>query len=114
VKDPTYNKNTFDDVKVWVLTHVHFDHIEKKGLNVIKDGSQVVSHKNCFKILKKRENLDVTYLQWYEKKNIEVREYKIEIEAIYALHGGNLLAKVLMGGVNGYLITHSHGEIDVN
>ena len=110
VKDPVYNKNTFEDVKVWVLTHGHFDHIDEKGLTVIKDGSQVVSHKNCSKILKKRENLDVTYLQWYEKKNIEVGEYKIEIEAIPALHGDNLLAKILMGGVNGYLITLSHGE----
>jgi L-ascorbate metabolism protein UlaG (beta-lactamase superfamily) len=110
VKDPVYNENTFEDVKVWVLTHGHFDHIDEKGLTVIKDGSQVVSHKNCSKILKKRENIDVTYLQWYEKKNIEVGEYKIEIEAIPALHGDNLLAKILMGGVNGYLITLSHGE----
>jgi L-ascorbate metabolism protein UlaG (beta-lactamase superfamily) len=110
VKSPIYNETTFNNVKVWVLTHRHFDHIDEKGLNVIKDSSQVVSHKNCSKILKKRENLDVTYLKWHEKKSIEIGEYKIEIKAIPALHGDNLLAKILMGGVNGYLITITHGE----
>lgn len=108
VKSAIYDKATFDNVKVWMLTHGHFDHIDEKGLKVIKSGSKVVSHNNCAKILKGRENLDVTYLKWHEIKTMEVGEYKIEIEAIPALHGDNLLAKVLMGGVNGYLITVSH------
>ncbi|MGL5354709.1 MAG: MBL fold metallo-hydrolase, partial [Clostridium sp.] len=87
-----------------------FDHIDKKGLNVIENGSKIVSHKNACKLLKKKSDIDTTYLEWMEKKSFVIKGYNIEVEAIKAIHGMNLLAKILMGGVNGYLITIHKGS----
>lgn len=109
VKAPVYDNHTFDNVKLWVVTHGHFDHIDKEGLQVIENSSKVVSHKNAAKLLNKKENIATTYLNWHEKKSFIINGYIIEIEAIPAIHGMNLLAKVLMGDVNGYLITIDKG-----
>jgi len=112
IKPPVYNETTFDNVKVWILTHGHFDHIDKEGVNVIQDESIVVSIKNCSKLLKDRDKIDVSYIDWYQKKNIEIENYQIEIQAIPAFHGTNLFARMLMGKVNGYLLTISNGTED--
>lgn len=111
VKAPVYDNNSFSDVKLWLITHGHFDHIDNKGINVIENGSRVVSHKNASRLLKKKSDIDTTYIEWREKKNFVIKGYNIDVEAIHAIHGMNLLAKILMGDVNGYLITiHKGGE----
>lgn len=107
---PVYNEETFDNVKLWLITHGHFDHIDEKGLEVIKDKAKVVSHKNANKLLKKKANIDIDYIKWDEGKSYTIGEYKVEVIAIPAVHGMNTLAKLLMGGVNGYLITIKKGN----
>lgn len=111
VKAPVYDENTFKNVKLWVITHGHFDHIDEKGLSVIEDGTKIVSHKNGTKVLKKKSAEDITYLQWKETVEFNIDGYRIQVKALPAVHGMNLLAKVLMGGVNGYLITIEKGEV---
>ena len=101
---PIYNNNTFNNVKLWLITHGHFDHLDKKGLDVIESGSKVVSHNNAAKLLEHKFNLDISYLKWNENKNYSIEGYEIDVEAIPAVHGMNIIAKMLMGGVNGYLI----------
>ncbi len=110
IKTPVYDERTFDNVKIWLLTHGHFDHLDQKGLGVIQDGSSVVSHKNCSAFLKNRKNLNISYLTWHQKKGIEIENYRIEIEAVPAVHGTTFLTKTLMGGVNGYLVTIRHDK----
>jgi len=110
IRSPVYDERTFDNVKIWLLTHGHFDHLDEKGLGLIQDGSSVVSHKNCSDVLKNRKNLNISYLTWHQKNVIEIEKYHIEIEAVPAVHGTTFLTKTLMGGVNGYLVTIRHDK----
>lgn len=107
---PVYSKNTFDNVKLWILTHGHFDHFDENGMKFMKHNSKIVANKNCSKLLNKREDLKANYLDWNEKVEFEIDGYRIQVEAIKAIHGMNLLAKILMGGVNGYFITLTKGN----
>ena len=110
VVSPVYDEATFNNVKLWLITHGHFDHIDRKGLEVIKNGTKIVSHKNANKLLKKKENIDITYIKWDEAKTYIIDGYKVKVIAVPAIHGMNTLAKLLMGGVNGYLITIKKGN----
>ncbi len=35
--DPAYEKNTFENINLWLLTHSHWDHIDKMGIEKRKE-----------------------------------------------------------------------------
>lgn len=110
IADPVYTEDTFVNVKAWLLTHGHFDHLDDQGLNCIEKGSHVFSHENCAKILKARNDLTIQYMKWGQKESLSILDHEIEVEAIPAVHGHNFITRTLMGGVNGYLLTIRHGK----
>jgi hypothetical protein len=52
----------------------------------------------------------LTVLSWKQTKEFNIKGYKIEIEAIPAIHGINPLSALLAGKVNGYYLTISKGK----
>lgn len=107
VKPPIYNESTFTDVKIWLITHSHADHIDDIGVSKIKEESYVVSRGDCKKLLQQCKSNNITYLDWHEAKTIEIENYCIEIIAVPAFHGSNFASKILAGKVNGYLLSIS-------
>jgi len=108
--EPVYDNSTFNDIDFWILTHAHFDHLDEKGAEKIKDKSMVISSKECHKLLDARKSLKVDYLEWLEKKSFNIKNYKIEVEAVRALHGTTAAMQKSMSTVNGYVISIFDGK----
>lgn len=109
VKPAVYNDASFTNVSLWLITHDHFDHIDKAGVEKIEQGASVISRVECAKHFKKRDDLALSYLEWEQQKRIHFGEYAVEVRALAAYHGTNFFSRFLMGKVSGYLLTISKG-----
>ena len=74
------------------------------------DSTEIVCNKNSFKILLENGKQKLTILDWKQTKVISLKGYRIEIEAIPAIHGVNPLSALIAGKVNGYYVTVSKGK----
>ena len=110
VKAPIYNDSTFNNVKIWMLTHKHADHIDELGIKRILKGDYVVCRKDLQNLLKKKGNKNIITLDWHENQIIKIKGYVIGVQAIPAFHGKNCVARALAGKVNGYLLTIDGGK----
>lgn len=104
IKSPVYDESTFQNVKVWLITHNHFDHVDTWGLKKILKKDCVVSNKNSYKLLNKTNNENTIILDWYETQNLKIQDITLDIQAMPAFHGNNFFTRNLMGKVNGYLL----------
>lgn len=109
-EQPIYKEMDFEDIDLWLITHNHEDHLDSIGLSKISNSSEIVCNKNSSKILQENGKNDLTVLSWKQTKEFNIKGYKIEIEAISAIHGINPLSALLAGKVNGYYLTISKGK----
>lgn len=111
IKAPIYDDSTFDNVKIWMITHGHADHIDERGIKKILKEDYVVCNKNSQELLKTAKNENIITLNWHESQIIKINDFVIKIQAIPAFHGKNYLTSVLAGKVNGYLLTIDNGKV---
>lgn len=111
IKAPIYDDSTFDNVKIWMITHGHADHIDELGIKKILKGDYVVCNKNSHKLLKTTKNENILTLDWHDNKIIKIHDITIEIQAIPAFHGKNYLSRMLSGKVNGYLLIIDNSKV---
>ncbi len=110
IEQPIYNENDFEGIDLWLITHNHEDHLDSTGLSKISNRASVVSSQNASKILQQNGIKDLTILNWGQTKNYRLKDYKIELEAVPAIHGINPLSALFAGKVNGYYLTISKGK----
>ena len=107
-KPPIYEETLFDDVNLWLITHVHNDHIDAKGARYISPTSTVIAQKKAERMLSIHPHRMT--LKWKESKTLTISGYQVELTAVPAFHGNNLIMRKLIGDVNGYYIRISKGE----
>ena len=110
VEEPIYSEKDFEAIDLWLITHGHADHLDSIGLSKISNSSKIICNKNSSGILLEHGKKDLIILDWQQKKNLGIKEYEIEIEAIPAIHGVNPLSALLAGKVNGYYLTVSKAK----
>lgn len=110
IEEPVYQVSDFESVDLWLLTHDHEDHLDDAGLSVIDDHTAIISNKNAAKKLESRHRSNLTILRHHETTVMHINGYRVEIEAIPAIHGVNPLSALFAGKVNGYLITVSKDD----
>lgn len=111
IKAPIYDDSTFENVKIWLITHNHADHVDEWGIKRILKGDHVVCNKNSQKLLEKTKNENIVTINWYENQVMKIKDYTIEIQAIPAFHGNNYLTRVFVGKVNGYLLKINKSKV---
>ncbi len=110
IEQPVYSEDDFKNIDLWLITHNHEDHLDCIGLSKILDTAEIVCNKNSYKKLKKGGKYNLTILNWKQIKVFALKGYRIEIEAIQAIHGVNPLSALFAGKVNGYYLTVSKGQ----
>jgi N-acyl-phosphatidylethanolamine-hydrolysing phospholipase D len=110
IEQPVYSDKDFENIDLWLITHNHEDHLDSMGLSKISKSSKIISNNNASKVLQESGKNDLTVLSWKQTKAFNLKGYKIEIEAIPAIHGVNPLSALFAGKVNGYYLTISKGQ----
>jgi len=105
LEQPKYSATDFENIDLWLITHNHEDHLDKKGLSKISLESKLICNVNSYKTLKSAGLNNMTILKWGQIESCKFKEYEISIEAIPAIHGVNPLSAYLAGQVNGYFIS---------
>jgi L-ascorbate metabolism protein UlaG (beta-lactamase superfamily) len=110
VKPPIFDNLVFDGINVWLITHSHADHIDEIGVSKIDKESLVITRPEAVKILSNKKLSNLWVMEWNDTRIFSINEYRISIKVIPAFHGNNLMMRMLVGRVNGYLIKISHGD----
>ncbi|MGL4107172.1 MBL fold metallo-hydrolase [Clostridium sp. LP20] len=107
---PMYNKEVFNNIDMWLLTHNHLDHIDSKGMKVIDESSYIFLESSVNEIVDDSNYKKKIQLKWRESHSININDYIIEVTAIPAYHGNNIFMRNIIGKVNGYLVNVRKGN----
>lgn len=99
---PIYDSSLLEDVRLWLVTHDHEDHIDSKGASHISQDSIVVSHKKAIGYFSDHPNF--IPVAWGNVQAFSIEGYHVCVTTVPAFHGNNLLMRKMVGAVNGYIL----------
>jgi L-ascorbate metabolism protein UlaG (beta-lactamase superfamily) len=104
LEDPVYTRDDFKGLNFWLISHIHEDHIDMRGMAVIGDtplySPVPIERKKGTKVLKWGE----THITELPHRGI------IRVTAIPAIHASNTILGGMVGNGNGYLVEYRNGE----
>src|SRR5256885_9149356 len=71
-----------------LLSHAHFDHIDRRTLKLFPDATRVITAKGTRDLLRRTKFREVIDLGWNESVDLTPRGFEIEIRAFQPKHWG--------------------------
>lgn len=99
---PSFDKQDFENIDFWLLTHGHEDHIDAYGVTKIEPQVPVFAEANTKRWLKLIYKRQVDFMKWGQIQEFKKGDLTVKIEAIPCVHASNSLAALFAGSVNGY------------
>ncbi|MGL6169228.1 MAG: MBL fold metallo-hydrolase [Fusobacteriaceae bacterium] len=96
---------SFKNIKLWLITEFEQNHFDEDGTKVIDADAKIIARKECGKLLREKKNANIDFLDWFKKREIEIKGYRVIIEVIPTYKGGGLFSGSISGKSNGYLLT---------
>lgn len=97
--------DTFKNIKLWLITECNPDSFDEEGVKIIEDEAKIIARKECGKYLRDKKNANIYFVDWFKKIELEIKGYRIRVEAIPTYKGGGFLSNPASGKANGYLVT---------
>ncbi|MCQ8212934.1 hypothetical protein NON08_10415 [Cetobacterium somerae] len=96
---------SFKNIKLWLITECSQNNFDAEGAKIIEDDAKIITRKECGQFLRDKKNANIYYLDWFKKKELEIKGYRIIVEVIPTYKGGGFLSNPVQGKANGYLLT---------
>lgn len=101
---------SFKNIKLWLITECSLNHFDEEGAKIIEENARIITRKESGKLLRDKKNSNIDFVEWFKKREIEIKGYKIIIEVIPTYKGGGFLSNPIFGKANGYFLTIIDGE----
>lgn len=92
------------EVDVVLISHAHFDHLDRPSLSAIRGRPAAVMASRTFDLLPRRRYSAVHELGWGDSVQIKAKRGDLEITAIEVKHWGARLGRDTYRGYNGYIL----------
>jgi len=94
-----------------LLSHAHFDHIDRRTLKLFSDATRVITAKRTGDLLRGTKFCEVIELAWNETVDLNLRGFEIEIRAFQPKHWGARMQYDIHRGYNSYVISRNNRRI---
>jgi L-ascorbate metabolism protein UlaG (beta-lactamase superfamily) len=108
---PALEFHQLPQIDVVVLSHAHFDHLDRRTLQCFDRTTSVITARATSDLLKGTRFTDVTELEWDQSRSLSTDAGEIAITAFPVKHWGARTQRDTYRGYNGYLIERSGRRI---
>jgi L-ascorbate metabolism protein UlaG (beta-lactamase superfamily) len=108
---PALTVDQLPKVDLVLLSHAHFDHIDWRTLRQFDRSTKVVTAPQTRDLLKGTRLLDITEIDWGERRSLETSMGKIAVIAFRVKHWGARMQHDDYRGYNGYLVERNGRRI---
>ncbi len=94
-----------------LLSHAHFDHIDRRTLKLFSDTTRVITAKRTRDLLRGTKFCEVIELGWNESVRLRPRELDLEVRAFKPKHWGARMQYDIHRGYNSYVISRNNRRV---
>lgn len=105
---PRIEEGIFDNIDIWLITHMHEDHLDNQGVDIISQNSRVICESEG--TFHKIDNTKCKVLAWGNVFSFAKKDISIEIISVPAFHAKNFIVRNSIGQVNGYVLKIQSGK----
>ena len=98
-------------VDLVLLSHAHFDHIDRRTLKLFPESTRVITASRTRDLLRGTKFREVIELGWNESVRLTPRGHALEIRAFQPKHWGARLQYDVHRGYNSYVISRNNRRI---
>ena len=108
---PALTFTELPSIDLVLLSHAHFDHIDRRTLKLFSDATRVITAKRTADLLRRTKFREVIELGWNESVDLTPRGFEIEIRAFQPKHWGARMQYDSHREYNSYVMSRNNRRI---